>query len=376
MRVLFITSPGVGHTFQTIPTVWAFRAAGHDVILATGHYRGYDETPARAGLHVVDVAPGLDFAGVFSRICARDPELAANLRDPAVADELAVRIFAEFSAGMLYGTMTLAERWRPDLVVHTPLDGTGALVAAKLGVPTVIHAINFDTPLEMTYGVYDRMRPEFERFGVTAASPAAMLDLAPPSMRASNSSGWPMRYLPYNGGGVLPDWLYAPRKRPRITVTLGSVLPQMLGSDGFRPFLAGASEVDAEFVLTVGNLDPAELRGLPPNVRPVKWLPLSALLAVSDAAVHHGGAGTTLTTVEAGVPQLIIPQTQDQFPNSEAVAKRGIGLPVQPGDLDAERLHGLLTNDAMRDAARQVATEMRTSPPAAELVPKLVALAG
>jgi len=35
VRVLVTTSPGLGHTFATIPLSWALRAAGHEVLFAT-----------------------------------------------------------------------------------------------------------------------------------------------------------------------------------------------------------------------------------------------------------------------------------------------------------------------------------------------------
>ncbi len=36
-----------------------------------------------------------------------------------------------------------------------------------------------------------------------------------------------MRYLPYNGGGIVPVELLRPAGRPRVAVTLGTVLTEM-----------------------------------------------------------------------------------------------------------------------------------------------------
>nr|WLE93517.1 UDP-glucosyl transferase [Streptomyces sp.] len=376
MRVLFVTSPGVGHTFPTVPTAWAFQLAGHEVLLATGHYQGYDETPAKAGLRVVDAAPDLDFTGVFGKVLRDSADLVPNLQDPSVAAEFSIRLFAECSKALVYGTMNLAQRWRPDLVVHTPMDGAGPLVAAKLGIPSVLHGINFGMPIDMSRSVYERMGQEYERFGVVPGSPSASIDVAPPSMRSSYSHGWPMRFLPYNGGALMPEWLYTPPKKPRVTVTLGSVIPQMLGSGALRQFVEGAGDIDAEFVLTIGSVNPSELRGLPKNIRLVKWVPLNALLATSDAVIHHGGAGTTLTVIDAGLPQIVLPQSDDQFLNAGAVNKRGLGTVVRPGELDAGQVRELLADTAMRAAAQEVAAEVRALPAATEVVPKIVALAG
>ena len=376
MRVLFVTSPGVGHTFPTVPTAWAFRLAGHEVLVATGQYQGYDETPARAGLQVVDVAPGLDFTGLFAKVLRESADLVPNLQDPSVATEFSIRLFSAWSKAMVYGTMRLAEQWRPDLVVHTPMDGAGPLVARKLGIPSVLHGINFGMPIDMSRSVYQRMEQEFNHFGVEPGMPTASIDVAPPSMRSSYSHGWPMRFEPYNGGAVMPEWLYTTPSKRRITVTLGSVIPQMLGSGALRHFVAGAGEIDAEFVLTVGNANPNELRDLPKNIRLVKWVPLNPLLATSDAVIHHGGAGTTLTVVSVGLPQIVLPQNDDQFLNAGALNKRGLGTVVRPGELDAGHVRALLADTAMRATAQEVAAELKALPSATDLVPKMVDLVG
>lgn len=96
--------------------------------------------------------------------------------------------------------------------------------------------------------------------------------------------------------------------RPRIGLTLGTVLPMMGGLGGLSALLDAAGKIDAEFVLALGKIDAAGLPAPPDNVRVcVEWIPLGWLLRTCVAAVHHGGAGTTLTTMDAGIPQLVLP---------------------------------------------------------------------
>ena len=58
MRVLFSSSPGLGHLFPMIPLAWALRTGGHDVLVAsTGDVV---ERAVQAGLPAVEAAPGLD----------------------------------------------------------------------------------------------------------------------------------------------------------------------------------------------------------------------------------------------------------------------------------------------------------------------------
>lgn len=69
-------------------------------------------------------------------------------------------------------------------------------------------------------------------------------------------------------------------------------------------------------------------RDLPPNVRAVGWAPLAEALATCAGVVHHGGAGTLLAALAAGVPQIVVPGPGDRRRNAELVAARGAGLAV------------------------------------------------
>ncbi len=58
-----------------------------------------------------------------------------------------------------------------------------------------------------------------------------------------------MRFLPYNGGAVLPDWVRTRPEQPRIAVSLGTISP--LAAIG--PLVEMAEQMDAEFVLAIGR---------------------------------------------------------------------------------------------------------------------------
>ncbi len=62
---------------------------------------------------------------------------------------------------------------------------------------------------------------------------------------------------------------------------------------------------------------------MPESVRAYRWLPLTAALPSCSAVIHHGGAGSTLSALAAGVPQVIVPQGADQFLNAASVSERG-----------------------------------------------------
>src|SRR5919197_879666 len=305
VRALFATSPGPGHVFPTISLAHALRAAGHEVLVATA---GGKEA-ANAGLHVVDTAPGVDIGAVFQQAASEQPEEFDYSTDVDTEKglEFVGAIFAKLSGVSVDLTVSAAESWRPDVVVYSSMEGTGPLVAAKLGVPAV--------------------------------------------------------------------WVLERPARPRVAVTLGTVLTQVGALTSLTKLVDVARHLDAEFVLALGDADPSPLGELPDNVRAAGWVPLSALLPTCAALVHHGGAGSTLTAIDAGVTQLVLPHGAVQFVNADAVARRGLGLRSETDQVDAELIDRLLTDPGLGRVASEVADEIATLPTPADLVPKIAGLA-
>jgi UDP:flavonoid glycosyltransferase YjiC (YdhE family) len=100
-------------------------------------------------------------------------------------------------------------------------------------------------------------------------------------------------------------------------------------------------------------------------------VPLGPLLATSAGVVHHGGAGTTLTALDAGVPQIVVPQGADGPVNAAAVADAGCGLNVTDEELDAQLVERLLTEESLRVAAERIRAEMHAMPSPAEIADRL-----
>jgi UDP:flavonoid glycosyltransferase YjiC (YdhE family) len=94
------------------------------------------------------------------------------------------------------------------------------------------------------------------------------LDVAPASVVGGTPRGWPLRPGAYTGTGVVP-----PRRGPRIAVTLGTVPPKLGGLSTLDRVVAAAADVEAEFVLVMGDLDISSLGGLPANVTACGWVP-------------------------------------------------------------------------------------------------------
>jgi UDP:flavonoid glycosyltransferase YjiC (YdhE family) len=96
--------------------------------------------------------------------------------------------------------------------------------------------------------------------------------------------------------------------------------------------------------------------------------------------VHHGGTGTVLSALEAGLPQLLLPQGADQFFNAETLTAAGaarslVGDAQQPGAI-AEAVRALLGESAERQVAQRLREEIAALPAPVDVLPELVALAG
>ncbi|MEJ7566784.1 MAG: nucleotide disphospho-sugar-binding domain-containing protein [Gaiellaceae bacterium] len=97
-----------------------------------------------------------------------------------------------------------------------------------------------------------------------------------------------------------------------------------------------------------------ELGEVPANVHVERWVPQAQVLADAAAIVCHGGAGTTLGALAAGVPAVFVPLFADQPHNAVRAAGAGAGVVVT---LDGIRggVERVLAHDSYRDAARGIA---------------------
>ena len=98
----------------------------------------------------------------------------------------------------------------------------------------------------------------------------------------------------------------------------------------------------------------------------------------ASALVAHGGAGTTLAALAAGVPMALLPLSADQPLNARRMVELGAGLALEGGVADAGRLGALvaalLEDDGYRAAARGVAEEIAALAPVSDAVGDLEAL--
>ncbi|GAA4619622.1 glycosyltransferase [Saccharopolyspora hordei] len=220
-------------------------------------------------------------------------------------------------------------------------------------------------------------RPLRARLGIPDGAPevVARIDPRPPSTgglsgdevdEADGVPWWPMRFVPLHGGCAVPAWALQRPERPRIGVTLGTVVPTTAGTSTASVVVEALGDLDVDVVPTGREPDLADVAPLPDNARAVGFPPLSAFLPISALLVHHGGSGTTAAALHHGVPQLLLPSFADDAMSAERGVDRGVGPAHDPATVDAElvrsAVRALLDDPAFAEAAREVSAEMATQP--------------
>ncbi|MFD9888849.1 nucleotide disphospho-sugar-binding domain-containing protein [Amycolatopsis sp. NPDC059027] len=398
MKIMFCAAPGYGLMLPLVPLVWAARAAGHEILLATTSEM--TEAGARAGLPAVDVFPDRD---VWAELMARvgpgsTPPAEEDLSEEEKLVAATGNPFGVFTLTMTEGTVAAARAFGAELIVTTSDHAAGALAATALGLPVleVGNRVSWSMRDEewrrehSTFATDDPLSQHLaEKLGFEAgpAKVLARIDPRAPSMggmtgdEADPRDGapwWPMRYVPFNGGAVAPPWVFEHTERPRVCVTLGTVVPFLSGTSNLTVVVEALGELDVEVVLAAGSADLSSLGTLPANVRPAGFVPLSMFLPTCSLIVHHGGSGTTAAPLYYGVPQLVLPSFADNFLSADRVAERGVGLRCDAATTDVATMRGLverlLTEPAFAQAAAEVRDEMANQPSPAAVLQKAVAL--
>ncbi|MCL7381511.1 glycosyltransferase [Streptomyces sp. 35G-GA-8] len=373
MRILFSSTPAHGHLLPQFPLAHAFRERGDDVAFLTAG--GLAPVLAREGFDLLPAGPTVDvLVAEAARRTGADPK-----------GEPAPEVVAEFFAGARIDltadeALAAARDWRPELIVTELCDYVGPLAAADLDVPVATLAYGPAMPPEFRAAMDAVAAVRYAERGLTARPAAHYLDTCPPAMQ---QDGWqppsgrlPLRPEPHGQGGRRPSAPADPEpRRPRVLVTFGTVFsaPEVLS-----PILRELSASDAELRVTLGLTASAEDFDVDHDrVTFVGFTPLSELLHDTDLVVTHGGAGTTLGTLAAGIPMVVVPQGADQFIQADRVAAAGAGLGLPGGTATPEGVakaaSAVLADQGFRAAARTVADQIAAMPAPAEVAATLAA---
>ncbi|MGH3998307.1 MAG: nucleotide disphospho-sugar-binding domain-containing protein, partial [Pseudonocardiaceae bacterium] len=335
MRVLITSWAWPTHYTPMVPLAWALRASGHDVLVASSP--SLAPTVSASGMPFMGIGADIDTAEWF-RVLLRTPPAKPSTGAPRVPR--AIRLFADLAEAMATDAVVFARQWRPDLVLSESSGYLGPLLARVLGVPAVRHPWGADilSAVAAMDGLADADRhalaPLCERFGVPPFSPREDLtvDICPAALQtpAAPPARLRSRYIPYNIYSAVPGWLAeAVRRRPRVCVTWGTTVglldPGLALLDRTVRALA-RSGVEVVVAVAAGQRS-VLLPDPPPGVVVVESAPLQLLLPHCDAVIGHGGVGTLLTGLAAGLPQLVVaPLLPDHRFNGRQLVASAAGL--------------------------------------------------
>jgi UDP:flavonoid glycosyltransferase YjiC (YdhE family) len=353
MRVLFATTRGAGHFGPLAPFARACARAGHDVLVAGPPSAA--RLVARAGLsfRAVAEAPADVIDAAFAPVWSQ----AAAAAD--VVNDLFIGMHARTA---LPDMLALVEEWRPEVVVRETMEFASGAAAERHGIPHVRVGVHLASHIDRGGMLEQLAAPALEDLGLPperiASSP--LLTLAPASFDDPQASGPVLRFR--NG-------THAPAERngdrPLVYVSFGSEAPMSEHFPGvYRDAIEALAGLPVRVLVTIGDRrDPAELGPLPPSVTVEQWVSQAVVMSHAAAMVSHGGSGSTLTALAAGVPQAFVPLFVDGPSNAARVAELGAGIVVE--DLAAD-VRALLDDPRYRRGAQAIADEIRALPPIEE----------
>ncbi|MEX0659474.1 MAG: nucleotide disphospho-sugar-binding domain-containing protein [Egibacteraceae bacterium] len=150
-------------------------------------------------------------------------------------------------------------------------------------------------------------------------------------------------------------WEPPPGDEPLVLVSLSSGPEDQLPA--LRRVVAALGSLPVRGLVTTGRaVDPAAVPA-PASVRVVRSAPHSVVLDQAAAVVTHGGHGTVVKALAAGVPVVCLPMGRDQRDNAARVTRTGAGLRVPPGAKAAtiaEAVRAVVDDRAFRIAARDL----------------------
>jgi UDP:flavonoid glycosyltransferase YjiC (YdhE family) len=381
MRALFASTRGAGHFNPIVPFARAFERGGHEVLFAGPP--ALTEAIEGAGFELwqFDPPPEDELGAIWARV----PELPPEEANEVVVAEVFGRLNTTAALPRL---REACEEWRPDVVVRDPNEYGSALAAELHGIPHARVAIGLASTEELGLGIaagaIDAIRLELGLRSDPAADvlrgspylslfPATLDEGLQPHTERFRDPAW--QELP----GELPDWWPGRADEPLVYVTFGSVagsFPQALPVYGAA--MEAVAELPVRVLLTVGReLDLDALPPAPENVRIERWVSQQDVLGHAAAAVVHGGSGSTLGALAAGVPLAVVPLFADQPQNARRVAEVGAGVAVEPNRDDVEATVGplreairtVLDDPSYGERARALADELRAQRAVDDVLP-------
>ena len=356
-RILWACWDGGGNLPPTLGIVHELERRGHEVAL-----HGRDDMVPRAraaGLTAYPFAAARADQGTFSFHPLAS--VFGYCCSPAVGEEL----------------VELAAATSPDLVVIDAMFGTALDVADRLDAPTVVMLHTF------LYRGIDAWRANLAMQSQTREkagfAPLASLDVlwgqrdrvhvnTLAAFDGEPTVGWGNVV---HGAPVLASETRAvPSEHPweddglPLVLLSFSTVPEQRSAESLQRALDALGTLPVRVVATTGGIvDPEELAA-PANAHVVAFADHDALIRRASLVVGHGGHGTTMRALRAGVPIVGMPaKGTDQATTLQLLDTWHAGIAL-PGDADVESLRSavveVLGDPSYRETAQRLSRDFDT----------------
>ena len=180
-------------------------------------------------------------------------------------------------------------------------------------------------------------------------------------------------------GAVLDDpawadgpWTPPSDDEPVVLVALSTTFQDQVAC--LQRIVDGLGSLPVHGIVTTGPaLDPDAITA-PPNVTVVAAAPHSQVLEHAAVVVTHGGHGTVVRALAAGVPMVVLHHGRDQADNAARITTRGAGLALRrtakPSDI-AAAVRRVLDDPSFAQAAQRLGTSIRRDAASGALVAEL-----
>jgi UDP:flavonoid glycosyltransferase YjiC (YdhE family) len=364
VRVLFASTRGIGHFNPLVPFIEAALRGGHEVLVAGPPPLA--ETVERAGYPFWQGETPPD--DVLGPVWARVPTLPPDEANAVVIGE----IFGDLNVeAMLPSLEAACEQWRPDLVFREVAEYASAIAAERHDIRHVRLGVFLGAleplSLETAGPALERRHPgiveRIQESPYLTVFPQSLEDPVAPQPEVVHRFRDP---TPPTSGGSLADW-WPGDERPLVYLSYGTAAGALPHAGAlYNQAIVAAGEVPARVLITVGNeTDLDALDTPPPNVHVERFVPQRDVFGHAGVVVSHGGSGTTLGALAAGLPLVVVPLFADQPDNARRVAAVGAGVVSEPSPEPlAAAISEVLANGSYQEAASRVAAEMASLPPA------------
>ncbi len=163
-----------------------------------------------------------------------------------------------------------------------------------------------------------------------------------------------------------------PADRPLVLVAMSSTYQDQ--HDSIQRVVDALGGLAVRGVVTTGPaIDPTTIDHRP-NVEVVRSASHQALLSSAAVVVTHGGHGTVIKSLAAGVPLVILPHGRDQADNAARVVSRHAGVKLartsKPTKI-AAAIRAVLDDQSYADSARALGETIRRDAASGSLVQEL-----